>query len=440
MLDLNDDCFFAIFEYISFMDICSIAQTSSRLNTVGREHFDRKNKICNFNEMQVNTTAAAEKFFKIFGALILELNIDCSLFSPDIMDPIIQHCASTLESLKIRGYQIPDTKESLAGMKKLFQNLKKLRLEYVSIEKFFDERLEEDSAIFTPNRNLVDIFVDCKSLTNLEVVESDDLDRVILESVFPKLEKFKYFKESVDTYMEGFVFRHKNLKSISFDSYQTCDYDGHIPALKVVAANCKKLEKLEFAFGSGTDDSETDAGEGLFWNNLSKLPKLKELKVLMFTDGFHFELFIHMLPNWRQTLEVLQLERLSDGGRELIAAITQLKKLRVLKLRTDYDDDTVLGDINPLGALESLDELWIDNMFERNLKFNFIQIIVRLVNLTKVKIRVNGFKMENEAYRRLAAAVERRPDRTKRSLQIDCKKVDGFIDLKLDSVKFVQLE
>lgn len=432
LLDLNDDCLSVIFEYIAIRDLFSIAQTSSRLNALGCQHFHRYYKICNFKETEVKTAVAARKFFEIFGAGISELDIDCSLFSEDVMGAVIKHC-STLESLKIRAYKVPDKKESIAGIRKLFENLKKLHMEYLYIDGF-DER--SDTAFITPNGNLLDIFVNCKSLISLVVFECDDLDRVILASAFPQLQNFKYFKVSAGDRMDEFFLRHENLKSVSLDSYKLTDYDAHIPALQVLAANCKQLEKLKFGFGSASYnlDSDTDDYE-MFLDNLSKLPQLTELKVIRFKE--QIEEFAAVLPNLRDSLEVLHLKQL-DEGHGLIEAVRQLKKLRVLTLQTGYESD--LENIDPLGELESLNELSIEINFERGLQFDFVKMVCRLVNLTKVKFDVNDFKIDNGIFQQLVAAVESRPDVQKRTLQIDCRRTKDFIDSQLETVKFIQFE
>lgn len=420
LLDLDDDCLFAIFGFISIIDLCSIAQTSVRLNEIGSQMFDSQHQGFVFNKTTAKTTFEARKLFQIFGSQMLQLDIDfhlCVTYASDVMDAVIRYCRK-LECLYLRSYKVPDNKNKIAGMAKLFRNLQTLNIENVSIEGF---DLTTDNIIVTPSGNLMQFF-DCKCLVNLVLNGCYDFKRITFESYFPNLQHFTYTSAALndDKYIDGFIFRHKHLKSFSLNSEDDPgDFDWHFPALNVIPVNCKDLEKIEFGLGFSEHPAETVT----FLQNLSRLRKLRNLKMFSGVD----EVVIKELPNFRNKLEVLDLSYVYGSG--LIQAVSQLKKLRFFRL---YDVAAgVLVDINPLSKLTKLTTLFIENVYEKNLKFDLVEMVDCLVNLTKLQFIVNDFKIDNKAYRQLVYIVERRPDMRNRFLHVDCPKTNDFLDLEL---------
>lgn len=408
------------------MDLCSITQTCTRLNAIGHRLFTAKHKICDFDKTSAKTPAEATKFFLIFGSLIKELDICLhSNSNPiDVMDAVIRYC-TTLESLTLEGYEIPDNQGKIADMRKLFQNLRKLRIEQVTFGYHVYEWTTD--VLFTPNGNLIGSFSNCKCLVNLEVLHCKYLNRVIFESSFPKLECFKYSGNDgiANCHLDGFTFRHPNLKSFCMVNVDCVD-DDHLAALKMVAANCKNLEKLVFDFETYTRSAEYEK----ILKNLPKLSKLREIKICWMGD--FATMFVQELPNFRHTLEALSLAH-GDGGSGLIAAVIQLKKLRFLQLASS---SSVLEDIDPLGELTRLTSLSISQN-EANLKFDLVKLVDRLVNLNKLQFHVCNYKIGNQTYLQLVHAVERRPDLRNRTLRIDCR---TSVDLQLAAVKFEKLD
>lgn len=428
---MNDDCLYSILLHVSAMDLCWIGQTCVRLNAISKQLFKAKYKICIFDKTSAKTTVEAIQFFRHFGSLIVDLQIDMWSFDNAVMDAVMQYCTPTLKALKLSAYEVPDKQEKIAEIGKLFQNLQELRIEAVYIDGV-DQYSDDD--IFTPEGNLINCFNNCQSLVNLQMLECFNLNRVIFESSFPSLHHFETVVycpyDNSDKLIEGFVLRHQNLKSFSLDSYNGEHYHGHIPALNAVAANCKNLEKLEFGFGSSSDSDNY----GLFLRNLSKLPELREIKNFSTVD--HASSLVKVLQNHRNKLEVLDLLHVESTA-ELIPALSQLSKLHFLRFNCCGG---VLNDINPLGQLTELTALSIKCLWNPLLKFDLVKLVDRLVNLTRLKFNVHSFKIGNQIYLQLVHAVEKRRKLQNRTLQVDCPTTDDFIDLKLAAVKFIKFE
>lgn len=212
-MDLHDEALLAIFQYVPANDLCIVAQTSVRLNAIAKEKFKRKlTIICN----DATDTTATRKLLQCFGARLVKLNIDfrsCKNASR-IMDAVFRYCSSSLESLTLKSFEIPDQQETFNGLAKIFRNLHTLRMENVTIEGIGFS----DSIVTPKNGNVINCFVDCKHLINLTLVEGYDFRRAIFENWFPKLEHYSDTTDgdmNAESSMQGFVLRHRNLKSLS---------------------------------------------------------------------------------------------------------------------------------------------------------------------------------------------------------------------------------
>lgn len=429
LVKLNDDCLFEIFERVPIMDLCSIAQTSVRLNVVAKQFFAKKHISFIFINATVKTANQARKMFQIFGPQMLELEIDfcfCVTNASRIMEAVIRYCSSSLQRLVLKSFDIPDNRDTFTGMAKLFENLHTMHLDNVSIEGMGSI----SDTLFSPKGNLIDFFLKCKDLVNLSLIGGNEYHRPIFENSFPKLESFSVTTaEGVDgaSYLEGFLLRHENLKAFSVIVEEYSDFDWLVPALKVIAAKCLHLEKLEFGLGA---IFERPAESEILLNALFSIRKLKVVKVRLLEASNA----IKELRNCSKNLEVLDVEFVG-GNPELIPAVSQLQKLRSLRLHEIVDGD--LKDINPLSKLTGLETLSI--YLVENTKFDFLNLVNCLIKLTKLKFAVNSFKIDNDVYLRLLDIVDRRPDIRYRTLEIDCPRTSDFIDLQRKTVKFVRL-
>lgn len=426
-LDLNDDSIYAILRYVPRNDLVSIAQTSARLKAIAEQKFKRKLTIICHNATDATAT---RKLLQMFGARLVQLNIDfhsCSNASR-IMDAVFRYCSSSLGSLTLKSFEIPDQQEAFDGLARIFKNLHTLHMENVTIEGIG----VLDTLITPKNGNLINFFVDCELLANLTLIEGYDFRRAIFENWFPKLEHYADTTDeemTVDTSLQGFILRHRNLKSFSVVCKQSYNFDWWLPVLKILATNCQQLEKIAFGIGPFNDPTPC-----LALHNVFRLPNLKEIKMFSFQSE-HVSKELHRLSN---KLEILDVE-FCGGNAGVIPAISQLRMLRFLRLYEVADGE--LEDINALGELTNLETLVIE-LYE-NPKFDLLGMVSRLVKLTKLKFHVGNFKIGYQTYRRLSSIVQGRPDVRNRQLHLDCPRADDFNDSELvtpQTVKFISLQ
>lgn len=386
--------------------------------------FDKKHKTFSFEKATTKTTIEARKLFQIFGSLISDLDLEfrsCPK-ATDIMDAVVRYC-TTLDCLKLRGYDIPDNQEKISNLGKLFQSLRTLHIELVAIEGSGGDVLWNDKILTTPNGNVMDFFAECPSLINLKVEHCDSLNRIIFESALHNLQSFEYFGYGIQCSIDGFTLRHKYLKSFILIEYECEDEHGHLPALKVIAANCKNLEKLQFDFGTSSSNEYVAL--------LMKLSRLRRFRALKFDCYKHTMVFTTILPSFRDTLEVLDISE-ATASHGLILAISELRKLRSLRLC----NCSVRDDLSPLGELTELSVLSIEQI-EEILNFDLVRLVDRLINLRIIQLYF-VFKIGFPTYVQLVDTVERRQDVAKRTLQIDCPTSNNFADSQV--VKFAGIE
>lgn len=411
LVDLNDDCLYDILKHVSIIDLCSLTESCCLLLEVGNEIFKRKHKIYDFSSMCIETVEA-RRVFQTFGWLIIELEIDLSSHSnaASIMDAVVENCTS-LESLTLYTYAIPDGQDKITGMGLFFQKLKKLHLVDVKIKRKSKSWKEMQDGFITPNGNFLDLFTNCDSLTNLTVKDCYDFDIVLFSSTFPKLHHFEY-EGTMDSTIGCFALRHKNLKGFNVECYEFMD---HIPVLKSVV-NFKYLERLRFGMNPKLVHTDTSL------KSLERLPYLRELRIHYVGD--YTTKLIEVLPKLSSTLEILELQYCYSNS-ELMSVVVQLKNLRFFRLC----DSGEVNDINLIGELKHLAELHLDCLGTKAL--NPIPIVSRLQNLTKLTLFENEFEMSKQAYMRLVDIVGGRLKARNRVLEIYCRTANDFKDLVL---------
>lgn len=425
MLDMNDDCLYEIFspKLMSIMDLCSVAETCSRLKQIANRNFTRAYKCCNFNELSLKTIHEVRRFLINFGSLITELTIKSDLngMSVRILDLVIRYCKNTLESLTLKQYEI--TEYLTAKLRPMFSNLKKIHL--------------ENCSLYGDGQKL---FANCGSLIELKAIQLDheDDDGIILENVFPKLERFvleqTYFNND-DSELNLFVSRHEGLKELSLKGI-----DNDRPTLlTAIANNCKSIEELRIE--SAASDAREYPSE--YEKELQSILTLNNLKKLQIECArVNVTKFIQELPKLN-SLEFLELYHAhADEG--LIPALAQLKNLNVLRLSHCKD----LKYLKPLGDMKQLNELSIRLHHSIDeITFDLVQMIKGLVNLKKLTFESNGtFDLDKRMYLRIVDVVRERPGFSPSSLEIETDALnDGVVDMQFDGqnneiVKLVQLD
>lgn len=114
-MDLNDDCFLAILNYIKLNELEYIASTCMRLQNVTQYHFRLKNKHFDFNDLAEGQTVQyleAQNVLKRFGNQIATLKLSSRLFpSMRLVHFILIHisrsCQEMLRELSLNGCEIP---------------------------------------------------------------------------------------------------------------------------------------------------------------------------------------------------------------------------------------------------------------------------------------------------------------------------------------------
>lgn len=416
LLHLNDDCLYEIFSlnYLNIMDLCSVAETCTRMKDIAVRIFTKAHKSCVFNDMSLKTIHEMRRMLINFGSSITDLTIGPSYdleqhfdgMSARVLDLVIRYCSKTVESLRLQDYDISD--HYLVGkLRSLFGKLKLLHI--------YDGYI----------RDAKQLFANCNSLVELKVInwENDEND-MIMENKFPKLERFKYGRyydeDCDDCDLESFVSNHKSLKAFSLGPF-----NGDCSSLlHAIAKNCPDLEKLCIT-GRNT---ERPYGYVNALKSLLALKKLTKLKIKC--DKENVTKFLQELPQFN-SLEFLELwYAQSDAG--FLPALSQLKDLKTLRLR----GCTNLKNVNSLANLDKLTELSIlmpghDTIVD--IEIDVVGLVKRLTDLKTLVVGLHSFHVDARMYLQLVNVVRERPGRSPLSLEVRAFNItDQALDLQRD--------
>lgn len=376
-LDLNDECLQKIFDKVTIMDLCSLAETSTRLKAVANYNFTRRYKNCNLRGVTANET---RRLLINFGSLISEISTEDQEINK--IGLIIRYCSGTLKSLTLWCYQI-NKKETIA-LKTLFLKLEKLVIYH------FDCK----------GAAAKDLFANCGLLVELSIYDYFRDIGEILGNTFLNLEVFKCDPAIRNSDLHNFISRHKSLKSISFH----CK-DDRSPLLPIIADNCKRLEKLKIS----TDGHENPEEYKTAVKSIGRFNSLRKLTV---SDDQNVTILLQELKGL-QSLDQLKLNNVR-GGSEFLSALLQLKKLNILILYECAE----INNLNPLADLCQLKELEVRGRHDI-VNFDLVFMIKRLIQLKKLSIRIS-FEMTKEIYLKIIDVVRARSERPQHTLEIEC--------------------
>lgn len=314
--DINDDCLLEIFSLRSLteMDLCSIAETCTRFNQIIKRVFPKKFEIyINNNDYEFKSRDSVssgkqafdvERILKNFGPLLQAITISDvpklthKSIPTDFLNLLTRNRYSSLLKLEISFVEIPEV--YTVKLKPIFKHLQQLFVCGITIK--------------GGGRNL---FANCDSLIELKVHEMNNCD-VILDNVFPKLERFIYRNTNYDFehFLSVFISRHKSLKTLDINSRKK--RLSNIPIMQVIAESSKELVELKIKI---TLQNQNE----LF--SLQRLDKLKELKI----DFGGHNATKCIIPHLQaiESLEVLSVWNIFDNL-EFISNLSLLKKLREL--------------------------------------------------------------------------------------------------------------
>lgn len=427
LLDLNDDCLYAIFDLcrISMGDLCSLTRTCTRLKEIGTNIFNRRhNQTCDLRNIEEKTSVAVvASVMQLFGSRISTLHISLQkcLHPSAIIDSINRHC-NALIGLTIESYEVPDNEDAINGLGLLFQKLTKLHLKNVNIGLCLN-----GIQIKTANGTLINFFSKCLFLRKLRVEKSRTLERVIFESFFPKLENFAY-NSYISCNIEGFVLRHNSLKRFTFLMVHNT-FNNFNCNLETFTIGCKDLEKFKFGFHTQTPNTTSMA------RCLARLQCLRLFKLESVTVANTIPKLVEVLPVMLEGLDLCDCR--VDSA--LMPAILHLTNLRFLRLRGCKGSLGVdhIGQLTQLTGL-SIGNANIDPMFDP--RFDLIKTVNNSISLRKIKININGFEITESLYRQLIGVIENRTDVENRYLEIKCSNVEkDFVYSNCRTVKIKSL-
>lgn len=304
LLNLIDDCLYEILssESLTLMDLCSLAETSTRLFEMSNRIFKKRYKDFHLSS-SVGTFDQIRRVFINFGSSMSKLWFDFqSRKTIRVMNMVRFYCLETLQSLTIDYF-------ALTGVEKNF---------------------------FKEFGSLVELIV-----SGYRSYYPSPL--TIFESTFPKLKIFECNCPTLSLIIiskwkstwNDFISRHNNLETLRLKQFGGC-----INTLLVTISNhCNQMENLQITSIGYTPQLREDA-----LVKLTTLPKLKKLQIEC--DEQNVIKFAKELQSL-ESLEFLELHNIS-GDSELLPVLSQLKKLHVLQLsfcRFFPDDVTHLAEL-----------------------------------------------------------------------------------------------
>lgn len=344
LLDLNEDCLFEIFERADVMDLANVAKSCQFLKTIAFDIFKRKYKTLNLKYsgiVSVKEAAKAKQLFRTFGSSIVELDIkfqpwrieaDCRAAA--IVHAIVTECTS-LKTLKIDSFVVPDDEFWFMRIRKLFA-----RLETLDVAQLFFESEDywPNEYVTTPNGNSINSFDNCTSLRELKLYESYFFYDVLFQNYFPKLQHLiiEDPESCISNGMNAFILRHPHLKTFSLSREHS-----HLP---IAAANLRSLETFGFQF---EDEYPPGSPTKTSYESLAKFQNLKELICFDVGREDNMSRLLNILPKLANTLEVLDLQY-GCGNRDFVSVVNSLPKLKVVRLTDISIKDTPDDDLKDL--------------------------------------------------------------------------------------------
>lgn len=352
IVDLNDDCLFEVYKKLGLQDLCSVADTCSRLKSTTRAHFANSElKTLNFpySDLRYSTEPfvvnqliyEASRVLRNFGASIIsfsEFDIPYILYCTNkgllpeyqrnIIELLVRHCGENLIELKLCHFDM--TQEMASVMRTVLVRLQKFELHWGE---------------FRPQLKMLSTW--CPELQELQM--DGRLPHEGWNQQFPKLKKIKFCCDTDRS--KEFVKSNPQLKEIELSGF---NLDPTI--FRVIGDYAIDIETLIFRVGV-VNSVGYPAGAKCF-------DRLRNLKSVTLFD-YH------------------EQEYLTEAILDIAAAQIQLKTLCV-KSRSEIPElHQFVEGISKLKTLETL-QLKVAGLRLRDV----IHICKQLSELSKLRIRI----------------------------------------------------
>lgn len=379
LMMLNADCMLKIFEFVSPIDLCSIAEVNDWLHHLANYFFRLKFKRFDFNSYIQNgpiSIDAAKKLFKMFGNEMCSLNMSREQFRKDEFNSVAllmlanDYCKSTVKELTLSGFNI-------------FQCALETPL-FASIERI----------------TLIDCFM-CSnylcSLNNLKVLKIHSVDGswdFYENTSFPCLEEVAFEKVNIfDEELSDFLLANSTIKRLSIAGCSNIS-----SSIFNTIERCTQLEELEFQMNYRFDVQ--------FQQNSMKLTSLKHLNVLKLdcTRMSVAELFktfaLQAVP-----IEHLELfNGLFDFGTAM--AVAELTSIRILKFNQMIAFSGIFVQFI-VDKLKDIKELHIETEATIS-EFRIKKIVDEAIHMKCLKIDATNCTIGEDSYQTILATVQRR--------------------------------
>lgn len=353
ILNLVDDCFFELFNWVSIVDLCALRDTCTDIRRVVDEHYKKLIKTFQFTgEFLLNDRLGflsmdhAKSFMKSFGHLQVNAIMHADAFLPNCdFDELLLDMSKHWTALcDYKMVKIDVSVETIELSDRLFSNLHRL-----VIDKCLDD-----------NRTFSTCLAHCKQLKDLELIRLFNIEGNSFARAFPHLESFSIKSSDNINYefLLEFIAKNPQLKKLKLIG---CNFvDDQI--FKHIAEHLPNLESLSLRMVYSSNGIE----ENLM--HLLRLPKLAKLEINCGIVGVNN--FLNGLVA-NQTMESLHLSS-AEVSDETVQILCNLKSLKVLKFTsTLLLDKTVCKSL--ASSLPLLTELHIlecaSTSFEELLEF-----------------------------------------------------------------------
>lgn len=322
LLDVNDDCLVAIFEYLTDLQLADIASTCTRLETSARDVFSRRhnsNSVGIYIDMDTIpqrqwSAAILKSFGDLATKLIITFSCGAKVYNSFVFSLMVKYCTGTLETLDLRHTRYLQTHE-IFDVAVLFGNVKELILDYsFSNDDSGPPNAAQINSPEFPSMN----FAKCSSTDYLQLAS------LTLKNLTDK--------HQLD--IKAFLKRCPNLTEL--EMLEVAVYD-----LSSIGEYCPALSKL------------TILGCDVF--NITQLTQLDQLASLKLSIG-EDDKYLKLLNTSKssQTLdELMLLGCIADGG-ELLTALLRFTNLAQLSFTLDGVDDGALRDLQRQNKLRVL--------------------------------------------------------------------------------------